>query len=323
MVCHIINDIQRGISSKIRVFADDSIIYKEIMSNTDHMTLSDDLHRLDQWAEKWQMIFKPEKYYAMNITNKHTISHHQYKSKGTSLSTVSTWTHLGVEINSKLTGSSHCEKVKSSAMRTLGVIIQRTLHATPKSCRTTPYQTLVKLKLEYASTAWSSQRPGKIRLMESVKNKSARYVCREYSRTTSVTDLKSSQKCDSLESHRNTKDWVTWHKVHCHLVHMKFPTVVTPKPRLGCHDDQLAYLHISHRIDAYKYTYFVRTIPMKNGLPVTTVRRRPNAATFSEAGHGSLRKPRPSLSAITHEPSISFSFIFHSRLHFIIYPNTF
>ena len=192
-----INDIQRGISSKMRLFADDNIIYRKIRNNTDHTTLSDDLHRLDQWAEEWQMFFKPEKCYVMNITNKHTTSRHQYKLKGTPLSTVSTWTYLGVEIDSKLTWSSHCEKVKSSAMRALGVI-QRTLHATPKSCRATAYQTLVKPKLEYASTAWSPQTLGKIRLLESVQNKAARFVCRDYSRTTRVSGLKSSLKWDSL-----------------------------------------------------------------------------------------------------------------------------
>ena len=68
-----INDIQRGISSQMRLFADDSIIYREIRNNTDHTTLSDDLHRLDQWAEEWQMIFKPEKRYVMNITKSNQI----------------------------------------------------------------------------------------------------------------------------------------------------------------------------------------------------------------------------------------------------------
>ena len=142
-------------------------------------------------AEEWQMIFKPGKCYAMNITNKHITSRHQYKLKGTPLSTVSTWTYLGVEIDNKHTWSPHCEKVKSSAMRVLGVI-QRTLHATPKSCRATAHQILAKPKLEYASTKWSPQTPGKIRLLESVQNKASRFVCRDYSRTTSVSGLKSS-----------------------------------------------------------------------------------------------------------------------------------
>ena len=232
--------------------------------------LCDDLTRLDQWAEKWQMIFKPEKCFVMNISNKHNISHHGYQLKGKQLSTVTTWTYLGVEIDSKLTWTPQSEKVKRSVMRTLGVI-QRTLHAAPKSCRATAYQTLVKPKLEYASTAWSPQTSGKTRLLESVQNKAARFVCRDYSRTTSVSQLKTSLKWDPLEARRKAKDCVMWYKVHNHLVHLTFPTTETPKPRLGRHDHQLACRHLSPRIDAYKHSFFVRTIPMWNGLPATTV----------------------------------------------------
>ena len=227
--------------------------------------------------------------WVLSVSNKHTTSRHQYKSKGTPLSTVSTWTYPGVEIDSKLTWSPHWEIVKSSAIQALGVI-QRTLHATPKSCRATAYQTLVKRKLEYASTAWSPHTLGKIRLLESVQNKAARFVCRDYSRTTSVSGLKSSLKWDWLESKRNTKDCVMWYKVHNHLVHMKFPTAVTQKPRLGRHDHQLAYLHISPRIDTYKYSYFVRTIPMWNGLPAATV-TAPILQAFQRLAMAHFRSP--------------------------------
>ena len=70
-----------------------------------------------------------------------------------------------------------------------------------------------------------------------------------------------------------------WYKVHNHLVHMKFPKAVTQKPRLGRHDHQLAYLHISPRIDAYKYLYFVRAIPTWNGLPAAAVTPTPHPPT--------------------------------------------
>ena len=230
---------------------------------------SDDLHRLDQWADIWQIIFKPEKCYITNI-NKHTISHHQYTLKGTPLSTLSTWiytsewrlTHLAATLRK---GEKQCH-VDSWGHPT------HVLHATPKSCKATAYQTLVKPKLEYASTAWSLQTPGKIRLLESVQNKAARFVCRDNTGTTSADHrLKMYPKWDSVESCRNTNDCVMWYKVHNHLVNMKFPTVVTQKPRIWRHNHQLAYLRISPRIDAYNYSYFVRTIPMWNGLPATTV----------------------------------------------------
>ena len=115
-----INDIQRGISSKMRLFADDSIICTGRSGTTLTiwpwvMTTTDSTNGLRNG--KWNSSQK--NCYVMNITNKRTISRHQYKLKGTPLSTVSTWTYLRVEIDSKLTWSPHCEKVKCSAMRTL------------------------------------------------------------------------------------------------------------------------------------------------------------------------------------------------------------
>ena len=78
-----------------------------------------------------------------------------------------------------------------AAAHTLGVV-QRTLHAAPQACRNTAYQTLVRLKLEYASTAWSPQTPGKICKLESIQNKAARFVTHKYDCTSSVTGLKMS-----------------------------------------------------------------------------------------------------------------------------------
>ena len=63
-----INDIQSGISSRMRLFADDSVIYRTINSYSDHLALRDALTKL--WASKRQMTFKPEKCYVMSITNK-------------------------------------------------------------------------------------------------------------------------------------------------------------------------------------------------------------------------------------------------------------
>ena len=45
-----INDINENIQSSIRLFADDSIIYRKINSNIDHQLLQTDLIQL---GEKW------------------------------------------------------------------------------------------------------------------------------------------------------------------------------------------------------------------------------------------------------------------------------
>ena len=66
LIC--INDIQSGISSRMRLFADDSVIYRTINSHSYHLALRDDITKLHLWASKWQMTFKPEKCNVMSIT---------------------------------------------------------------------------------------------------------------------------------------------------------------------------------------------------------------------------------------------------------------
>ena len=83
-----INDIRTGITSKMRLFADDSIIYRDIKSEADHHALMADLLRLQEWAAKWQMVFKPEKCFVMSITNKHNPSLFTYSMSGTPLTSV-------------------------------------------------------------------------------------------------------------------------------------------------------------------------------------------------------------------------------------------
>ena len=52
-----INDISTDINSKIRLFSDDSVIYREINSIQDAMSLQDDLFKLQRTLAKRQKSF--------------------------------------------------------------------------------------------------------------------------------------------------------------------------------------------------------------------------------------------------------------------------
>ena len=71
-----INDINGNIKSSIRLFADDSIIYRKISSKTDHEILKTDLSQLQTWSDKWQMEFNVSKCVHLPITNKTKPSTH-------------------------------------------------------------------------------------------------------------------------------------------------------------------------------------------------------------------------------------------------------
>ena len=56
-----INDINSNITSKIHLFADDCLIYKEINSPRDQLLLQQDINTLAHWARTWKMSFNVDK----------------------------------------------------------------------------------------------------------------------------------------------------------------------------------------------------------------------------------------------------------------------
>ena len=62
-----INDIQRNISSKLRLFADDSLLYRQITKPEDEDILQSDINKLLEWAKLWQMNFNIAKCHTLRI----------------------------------------------------------------------------------------------------------------------------------------------------------------------------------------------------------------------------------------------------------------
>ena len=63
-----INDIPAGLTSTIRLFADDTISYLAIKSNRDALKLQQDLDKLSNWKKKWKMAFHPDKCNVISVT---------------------------------------------------------------------------------------------------------------------------------------------------------------------------------------------------------------------------------------------------------------
>ena len=64
-----INDITNQIQSNIRLFADNSIVYREIRSPADHHILQTDIQKLTDWSNKWQMNFNTSKCHLLTSLN--------------------------------------------------------------------------------------------------------------------------------------------------------------------------------------------------------------------------------------------------------------
>ena len=63
-----INDITDHIQSRMRLFADDSTVCREIKNTCDHALLQQHLASLCEWADTWQLNFNITKCYHSGIT---------------------------------------------------------------------------------------------------------------------------------------------------------------------------------------------------------------------------------------------------------------
>ena len=110
-----INDITKNITGEIRLFADDSILYQEISSAADQLSLQKDIDTLVKWADTWQMAFNVKKCGILSITNKKNRLTHDYLMKGEPLARVPQHEYLGVTIAENLKWTPQLNKVASKA----------------------------------------------------------------------------------------------------------------------------------------------------------------------------------------------------------------
>jgi hypothetical protein len=92
-------------SSEIKLFADDSLLFRTINNQADSVLLQNDLTSLQNWEDKWQMSFNAKKCQVIRITPKNRPPlPTTYKLHGHTLDTVYASKYLGVTISNNLVG---------------------------------------------------------------------------------------------------------------------------------------------------------------------------------------------------------------------------
>ena len=108
-LCHI-NDLPLSVDSKIRLFADDCLIYREINSIEDKVQLQKDLDSLQDWAENWGMRFNAQKCYILSTATARKQTPYFYQLNGEILQSVPNTPYLGVTLSTDLKFNIHLNK---------------------------------------------------------------------------------------------------------------------------------------------------------------------------------------------------------------------
>ncbi|MDD9361362.1 MAG: reverse transcriptase family protein, partial [Anaplasma sp.] len=184
-----VNDLRTNIKSCTRLFADDCVIYRPITGSLDYKILQDDLHKISDWCDTWLMKINTSETKAITFTTQRHPTPHTYLIRNDPIENVILFKYLGVHLSSDLTWNTHIQHITKKAMKTLG-FLKRTLFQANPETKLVAYSTLVRSQLEYASIICNPHQSYLGENIESLQNKAARFIFRDYSRFTSVTGIK-------------------------------------------------------------------------------------------------------------------------------------
>lgn len=209
-----INDLPSTITSSIRLFADDCVLYRTISSDSDLSTLQSDLNKVCNWCVTWQMRLNINKCKTMRISRRFNPTEiFMYKIEGRHLEATKSYKYLGVHITHNLSWETHVNYIVNNANRTLGYL-RRNFSSAPSDLKSVLYKTLIRPKLEYACAVWDPGHDYLTNALESAQNRSARFILANYSRTSSVTSMKLTLNLPSLSLRRKIARLNLFHKIY-------------------------------------------------------------------------------------------------------------
>jgi hypothetical protein len=301
-LCHI-NDLPQTVTSSVRLFADDCLLYREIRNFQDHLRLQADLSKLEVWAQNWGMRFNASKCYVLPTKD---TSKYFYRLNGEILKHVEHNPYLGIQISADLKWGTHINMMCKKARSTLG-FLRRNLGTCPPKCRHMAYISLLRSKLEYGAVVWDPYLQQDIDRIERIQKQAARFITRDYRTREAgcVTRMLQNWNLRPLQERRRQQRLVTLYKITNREIpalpperfltendHGKSRRQIRPKIFADCVTSNPIARHAVRHTKGYKVpdstteqyasSFFVRTVVEWNQLTEDTVQAT-SATAFSAA----------------------------------------
>ena len=264
-----INDISDNISpgTTLRLFADDTSLYRTINSVADAIELQCDLDKLQEWEIRNKMEFHPGKCQLLRVTNKRKPIVAAYSIHSQNISKTDSVKYLGVTIDSKLQWTNHYNQISSKANSTLA-FLRRNTYACPRPVKETCYNAFVRPSLEYGSCVWDPHQKNHIEQLEKTQKRAARFVTNNHILIGGNTKKNmESLKWVPLEERRARSKLVCLFKARTGVIDIPLDDLI---PTSRGNRNSVHNFHIpSSSINCHLHSFYPSTIRLWNSLPTS------------------------------------------------------
>ena len=264
-----INDMPNKISTEsyINMFADDAKVLRKIHDKESCEALQNDITKLYEWSQTWQLQFNADKCHVMEIGDGIRRPHGDYKMGEKCLEKSQKEKDLGVMINTKLSPEDHINKKVRSAYALLANI-RVAFKYIDKNMMKKLIVVFIRPILEYAAVIWSPHLKKHICKLERVQRAATRWIP-ELRHLTYRERLKKIN-LPTLEERRERGDMITLHKCVNGLEFIDRDNFITPAVgRTRGHSKKLARRR--SKKDIRKFSFPTRSIEKWNALPEEVV----------------------------------------------------
>ena len=171
-----INDLLENVKSDGLLYADDTKIFRCILTKEDAKKLQDDIDTLEAWSKIWLMNFHPGKCHVLTLGKFEAIQlAYKYTICGEEIEHVASEKDLGVTIDEELTFEDHiCNKVRIA--NALVGLIRRSFSYLDGPTFKKLFTAMIRPHLEYGVCVWSPYLAKYIDMIEKVQERATRLI---------------------------------------------------------------------------------------------------------------------------------------------------
>ena len=168
-----VNDLPSVVNSSVKIFADDTKVYRNVSTQEDRRLLQSDLDAVSRWSDIWQLPFNADKCTVLHIGSRNP--ENSYALNGLQLSKTESEKDLGIYVDPDLRFRRQAAGAVAKASQVLA-LIRRSFQAI--NCDTLPllFKTLVRPHLEYGSCIWGPFFKTDQKAVERVQRRATRLI---------------------------------------------------------------------------------------------------------------------------------------------------